>query len=254
MRRPTHRLNRRGVGLRVGSTTPITPANFGTLVAWIDPRYNITHTGDGTAVTAWTDHGPNAYAGTIIASPTYEATGWNGHPSVLFNGTDNAAAFDGVATFASGTDQPTYIVMAVQLVTVTTGDVFVGFGRSTANTIFHVLGQLSSNRYQILRRDDALTQVTAASAVNDLVTTPTRLTWEFSGTTTTVYKNGTVTGINAASLDNGATTLNRFAIGAQRGGSASFNWANVRFGPVLVYSSLTDRAGAEAWLTSEGYA
>lgn len=239
--------------LKAGGGAAPAPADFGTLVAWIDPRYDITHTGDGTAVTDWNDHGPNAYNGTIVSAPVYEATGWNGVPSVRFDGVDDFLHMDALGAVANGDDTPVYVVAAVQHVVDSSSKCFISFGNNVSNVRFHKIETLSSQRYFVLRRDNAAAQVTAASAVGELVTTRTILTWEFPGTTTTLYKNGTaVTGINGASLNNGTITINQFALAVFRGASNSA-WCNVRFGPVLVYSALTDRAGAEAWFASEGY-
>ena len=248
------RMNRRGVGsASAASASVVTPADFGTLVAWIDPRYEITHTGDSTPVTAWNDHGPNGYTGTIVNAPTYEATGWGGTmPSVLFDGIADALAMDSVAAFASGDDKPLYVVMAVQVLASTGAKCILSFGNSASSIKFTKLETLSSDRYYAQRRDDAAALVAAPSTVSDLVLTTTILTWEFSGTTTTLYKNGTVTGINASALNNGTVTLDRFALAAHRY-SIQIGFINARFGPVLAYSSLTDRAGAEAWFASEGY-
>jgi hypothetical protein len=236
------------------SGTHVHPSNFGTLVAWIDPRYNITHTGNGTPVTAWVSKDAGAYAATIAGAPTYEATGWNGQPSVVGDGVDDGAYWSStLGSFPSGLDTPFQVVFAAQVLSATSGKCFLGFGNNANNSKFCKLETLSSNRYFMLRRDDALVQKTAASAVNDLVLNRTRLSWLFTGTTASLYKDTVLTGINGTQdLDVGTLPLDRFALFMQRG-AANVGFCNVRFGPVLIYSTLTDRAGAEAWLSSQGY-
>lgn len=257
MRRGTHRSNRRGIGFGGASAPASTPASFGTLQAWIDPRYNITHTGDGTAVTDWNDHSSNAHNGVVNGAPTYEATGWNGSPSVLLDGTDDALFMDALAAIATGSDQPITVVMAVQCVTAfTTNDRLFSFGHSsTAETNrMHSIIQQTSNRYQILRRDDAALLKSDITNINAGTLNRAHLAFEFTGTLCYLFLNGVVDSlVNGGDLDVGTITLDRFALGCGRG-STNVNFASMRVGPVLVYSTLTDRAGAEAWLASEGYA
>lgn len=47
-------------------------------------------------------------------------------------------------------------------------------------------------------------------------------------------------------------TLDNFSI-AFRHGSSDADFFNARYGPVLVYSAVTDLAGAEQWLIDQGY-
>jgi hypothetical protein len=232
------------------------PTDFGTLQGWIDPRFEISHGGDATPITDWNDHSTNAHNGTVIGGPTYEALGWNGAlPSVLFDGTDDALSMDTLATFASGTDQPVYIVMALQGQTLTSVDRILSFGHSTVveTSRMHSLHWTTSNRYLVSRRDDAALQKTDVSNVNAATTNRAHITWEFNGTVSNVYINGVVDSLmSAGDLDVAAITLNRFALGCGRG-STNANFGHFRLGPILIYSNLTNRAGAEQWLTDQGY-
>lgn len=240
--------------LHGGKGPVLTPADFGTLEAWIDPRHELTESAG--AVTDWNDHSANAHAGTIIGSPAYEATGWNGQPSVQFNGSSSAAAFDGVAAAASGTDVPIFVFGAVQILTHTNSARIWTFSNSTVieSGRHHALFLQSSNRYQVSRRDDAATTVAAASDVNFADLNRHLLEDLFFGTTRTLVKDATTdTLINGVSHDNGANTLDQFTIAVGRG-SGNTNWANLRVGPILVYSgSLPDQAAIRAWYASEGY-
>lgn len=237
---------------------PGEPSDFGTLEFWIDPRYEITHSGDGTAVTAWNDHGPNSYAGTITGAPIYEATGWNSNmPSVKFDGVTDGFSFlaaTGASAFASGDDKPIYVVAAMEVLTVqTSADDFFGFFHSgtPTNNRYRKLSVISSNRFYPGSRDDSLTVSSQASGVNANTTVPRIVTWAFEGTTISLYLDGVVDPlISSFAQDVGTTTLDQFGL-AHGHGSVPQNNANVRFGPVLVYSALKDRRAAEEWIAQQ---
>jgi hypothetical protein len=235
-----------------GKAPIVTPTDFGTLVAWFDPRFELSESAG--AVTDWNDHSANAHNGTVIGAPTYEATGWNSAmPSVLFDGSDDGVHADAVATFASGSDVPLYVVCAWQVVTRAASKTLWAFGNSASNTRHHSMESVSSDRAQLLRRDDAATQVTNITSANAIDGSCQIASHLFHGTTSDLYLDGTVNANwNGAALNVGSVTLNTFSLGYRRG-SANINFGHVRFGPILIYSSLTDRAGAEQWIIDQGY-
>lgn len=239
------------------STPAATPADFGTLLAWIDPRYDITHSGDATAVTDWNDHSAAALNGVVVSAPTYHATGWNGSlPSVSFNGTSDALALDGLAASISGSDKPIYVVAAIQMGSVASGQSIFSGGQAATppHNRYRELGTITSSRYYPASRDDSLTIDADVSSVGALTTTRAHVTWAFSGTDVTLYFNGTVDSVcNLTPQNVGTITMNQFTIGARRGTSASAFATIAHLGPVFFYSSLTDRAGAEGLLTGWGY-
>lgn len=230
------------------------PADFGDLVAWFDPRYAITHSGDGSDVTAWTDV-TGAHVGSVLSAPTWRASDWNGRPVVEFDGSVDAVAFDSVAPFFSGTDVPLYVVMAFQALSVATGQVFWGLGHSSiaATSRRFDLGTSTSERYICTKRDDALTIVQLVSTVDFLKSNRALLTYAQNGTQIRLLRDGTVDpSLNGAAMDVGATTLDRFTLGCMRGSNTT-SFGHFRMGPMLVYASLSDAFAAERWLVQQGY-
>ena len=67
-----------------------TPANLPGLVAWYDGQKASSIILNGSTVSQWNDqsgHGYNAVQGTASLQPTYNATGLNGKPALVFSGT-----------------------------------------------------------------------------------------------------------------------------------------------------------------------
>ncbi len=62
-----------------------TPASLPNLLAWYKADVGVTHTGNGTAATAWADQSGNGYhLATAGSSPTYLSAGLNGKQALQF--------------------------------------------------------------------------------------------------------------------------------------------------------------------------
>src|SRR5215469_9229577 len=80
-------------GLGPSGAAPWTPASLPGLVAWYDGQNAASITLNGSTVSQWNDqsgHGYNVVQGTAANQPTYNATGLNGYPALVFNGSTNA--------------------------------------------------------------------------------------------------------------------------------------------------------------------
>lgn len=228
----------------------------GALEVYFDPRYGLTHSGDQTAVTAATEQSANAISGTIVGSPIYEATGFNGEmPCVRMDGAA-CIGFDAAAAAMSGEDKPFVLVMAVQMLSKASGKYPFHMGHSTINpsSVYRGMNVASSQRWYPSSRDDSFYVKAAVSEVNSLTTETAIVTWVFSGTEATLYINGNLDSVcNATPQDVGNITLDRLTFGAARG-SVPASYANMRLGIALVFSGASvDRVGAESWVASQGY-
>jgi hypothetical protein len=78
-------------GVRISWTVTSLPG----LVAWYDAQNTSSIVVNGSTVSQWNDqsgHGYNATQGTAANQPTYNATGLNGYPALMFNGSSQYLA------------------------------------------------------------------------------------------------------------------------------------------------------------------
>ena len=94
-----------------------TPPLISDISGWWDVSDYSSLSLSGSDVDQWSDKSGLARHLTATVPPEYEAAGWNGNPSVLFNGTDEYMIADAVAADFSGDDLPMTIIMAMQAVT-----------------------------------------------------------------------------------------------------------------------------------------
>lgn len=146
-----------------GHGTPITPTGSGgtpliwspldmgaDLLAWWDASEGVSLS--GTAVTAWVDKksGYSAAQGTGASQPTYSATGFNGAPCVISDGTDDYLEI-ATSPFPINADPVEIWAVAQTTDTISTATrilVSYGaaaatarrFGRQTGNTMFVATG------------------------------------------------------------------------------------------------------------------
>lgn len=231
----------------------VEPADFGTLAAWFDPRFEITHSGDLTAVTDWNDHSGAARDGTIVGAPTYEATGWNGKPSVSCDGTDDGIVCASLGAVFAGSDIPFYVVCAMQCTSLPGAlEKPLALGVTGSAAQVHAIEWINATNNWGLKRNDAATNKFHTGTNNSLDTSRHVISFQFTGTLGTLTEDGASVGLDNKDLDVGSITFNSFSLGFWRA-STDKEWANVRFGPVLVYSALTNEAGARQWLIDQGY-
>lgn len=204
-------------------------------------------------VSTWADASGNANNATQAggARPVFKTGIQNGMPGVLFTSASSQfLAANGLASIQSGTNPAgTVIVVAKQ----GTGaeNHYAAWGSSTDNDPFSVVGVTSANQYRWLRRNDDLSSTLSALSGAVVDTSAHVLSFRFDGSTGTVHKDGS--SVASSSIAVGATTVNRFSLGALTRATSS-GFLNGHLFEVLVYSmalSTGDRQTAERALGSK---
>lgn len=234
-----------------------TQVGSGTLIGWYEVRPDLVTLGSGTDVAVLANRvpgGANPLVQPLSGSsqrPAYEATGWNGRPSILFDGLTNYMHAHGLAASVTGTDTPFTIVLAAQLVTVGTvagyNRAVWCFGRAGNDSPlcgFTILDGTPDGAMS--RRDDANTLRQRAQA-SALTTSRATYTHKFTGThvaeRTNSVLDANLNGVAspAAEVDVGLLTLDTFSVGCAV--RATTAWlSNVRLGGMLVYAGALDDA------------
>lgn len=209
----------------------------------------VAYTGDGTSsLHIFGMQFQDSSADTTYLSTTsfQEHAGINGNRCLVFDGSNDYLLANGIATALTGTDTPfTLIAVVFQNNPSTSNTAYFSLGRNASNA-FH-RHDLLSTTCETYRRDDAATTVSAIGGAS----TATVTTWSyvFTGTNVSVYKNGSVV-INNASLNNGAATFDRFAIGAGYFAGSLVSYLNGKIAFMAVADSAIGTTDREAW---EGY-
>lgn len=155
--------------------------------------------------------------------PTYEATGWNGKKSVLFNGSNNRLT--GSSSLGSGNDVAFYGVYAVQRVATTANRTGWSFGNSGSASPFFEGFVNATPSFAWRKQDDT---AAGASRANTAANTNRNIfSLSMSGTALDTWINGSVD-LSAVALNVGVTTLDQFTLGCLRT-NTSTQFANVRF-------------------------
>lgn len=231
------------------------PADFGELITGWHPEDAVL---SGASVTSWPSRWGGSYTLSVADAPQYSATGWNAAaPAILFDGSNDAAYHDALAVGA-GDDQPWYAVLACEWVARSISATVMSSGSTVGDSPRHRLAISSADATRLRANRVADNGIT--SSVDGAAGTATNgrriYSWEYTGTAITVREDGVaLSGMSSASQDvPTATLLDRFSLGCRRYGAGSnATFANIRLGPVLLYSALTDEAGARAYLLSLGY-
>ena len=207
-------------------------------------------------VSTWTDASgqTNNATQTLTARPAFKTNVQNGRPGVLFAAASSQfMAADGLSAVQNGTDLPFTVILAIKPISLTPASIqsFCAWGNS-ASANARVLLVSDTNLYRLYRRDDAAAQVISSGAAA-YTTNAQIVTFVYSGTSISIYLNGTVT-LNAGASDNGALTINRFALGSRiDAGVASLFYDGYQL-ETLIYSaalSNADRQAAERSLGSK---
>lgn len=100
--------------LSIGSinavSSTISPRDYPTLFFWFDAADSTTITASANAISTWSDKsggGRNFTQGTVGSRPTYQASSFNGRPSVNFDGTSD------FMTYASNTSYSRFTLFLV---------------------------------------------------------------------------------------------------------------------------------------------
>lgn len=186
--------------------------------------------GSGQTVAAWltATGGTNAFCRTLYdqvgandltqttnaAQPLYVASGLGSKPAFNFDGTDDFIENGSIAAFVDGTDTPhTTLVAASSDDIVAADEAIWGFGRSTStNPIWRFFIRSGGiENFELYRRDDGGGAAATFEPGNQDAADHIH-TMIFAGTAADVWLDGTKVG-DDESLDEGAFTIDRFALG-----------------------------------------
>lgn len=230
------------------------PNSIAGSLLWVRADTGITKDG-GDLVSAWSDmtgQSNNLAQGTGGNQPLYEAAGFNGFKSILFDGSsDWMGLSDGtLCAHVTGTDKPYTIAFALQHVSITSNDVWFAFDENagTSRDVFYETAPTSLSHNRV---DDA-SGVFGGGLTANLDTSARRYVIVYSGTTTEIFKDNV--SIGSVACNAGAATFDRFTIGAQRiAGGAASSFSNIRIAEIVVYDTalgVADRASLDAYFSS----
>lgn len=226
------------------------PEDFGTLVARLDPRANLTLAGSN--VTAWVSEDASSHVATIVGTPRVE-NDWNGNPSIAFDGSSAGIYFPTIGAPFAGSDVPFYVIAAVRVFDPVLNDYIWCFTQSAASVANSGLTISTNERWCMTRNDGATNKFPTASNFSASHRDPRIMSMMFNGTQGSLYEDGDLI-IDAADLDVNSIALDSFNLGFRRSATPTAFCA-CKIGMVLVYSSLDDsgRIAAEQWIRDEGY-
>ncbi len=211
------------------------PLSIAGLVAWYRGDLGITL--NGTTVSAWADqsgNGNHLTQGVALSQPLYEAAGFGGKPSVLFDGSNDTLVGTGASLLGvQGNDLP--FTMVAAYAHLTKDGSFRSHWGWDANGVTQdqmILvdsGGIGSTFWQ---RHDDVTQLQTAFLTNaDNTPAPHVVSTVFAGTTISGWQDGALKanglGLNTASVD---VTQFRLSVG---GGGA---FSNDRWGELVIYN------------------
>lgn len=214
------------------------------LLLWADAGYGVTAP-DGE-LSNWVDRKTGTTLGFGFNGPAYlEADpDFNDNPSVEFVSADTQwVAFDSFANLLGGDDTPFTIIQVVKSTAAGSSQVWWGASKSGSSNGYVIGGQgVATDPYAaFLERDREATGESAvrnSSAASCVVGTVYIYVTIFSGTATTIYRNGTKI-VDAEANDRDTLgTLDQFTIGALRRTSIT-NYANMKLAEMLLYDSIS---------------
>jgi hypothetical protein len=235
------------------SAAPTTPLTIlGSAVKlWLRADLGITI---GTGVSAWADQSGNANdfaQGTGGSQPAFEAAGYSGLPSVLFDGVDDVLSNTTLAaTLPGGTDTPFSLYIPVQFLAATGVHSALSAGNSgVANPYLQVNYKTTGTTWNVAKRDDAGV-AKASPALGVASFNRTLLELHHDGTTSAVLA---INGVEQAAfdLDVGIATFNRLSLGALVRNTTT-QFGNVRIPEVVLCSAVSsagDRTAMRAYFT-----
>lgn len=204
-----------------------------------------------TGVSAWADQsgvsGVPWVQGTAASQPAIEVAGWaDGGKSILFDGTDDFLAADGLATYFTGDDKPFSMIMLCQVVTVATGKrLWCAHTSSLVEAYMTAVPAHATFRYSA-----GLDFVERNGGTPD--TDPHVMSWVFSGTALSLFIDG-IAVINAAAMDLDALSISKVSMGTYQVNVTGAYNGNIRVAHASLYSaalSATQREQAEAFIVA----
>ena len=227
------------------STSSFNPALYGDLQLWLDAS-DVTGTGinpaDGSVVTTWIDRSGAGGTATKVGNPTLSATGLNGRPAILLNGT--SMGYRGAIT-NSGSVVTTFAVATLNSGTPTNGRLVS-------------MADISGNDYNTLLSIVPLTRNLATQGLLTYYNDVTRSQISVPAYDIPFYATSVVDGTNNINYINGVagTTalmsatfeIRKYAVGIQPNSAGDY-WKGY-VSEVLIYNSALSSANQ---LTVERY-
>ena len=216
-------------------TSPFAPSSISGLKAWYDAGRGVTRD-SSNLVTQWNDLSGNGYHLTASGSerPTWTAhsSAYNYNAAISFDGTANIMRNDSLALEIDGTDTSCTIATVAKAATTSGTRALMGFGReASANGYFRLRSTDGTNR-DAQRTDDAgtATEYDAGTATTSYET----VIWSFSGTDINPIVNNT--SIGSGSINVGACSFDRAAVGGVRENGANAQFYSGYISEVLLYT------------------
>lgn len=183
--------------------------------------------------------------GTALYQPLFEATGWNGAPSMIFDGVSDYMASALGAQF-SGDDVPWTWIIAAQSVTLSSSYLI---SVSKAGSPQPFTGMLLGSKRVTRRGDSGPLLFLTSGAPNDTARFIDAVA--FSGTAISWYHNSVVDSIiNNSAFDTVAMSTDQLSVGCHLATGTPSNFANVRIGAVWIYAGELDAAAIAAATTA----
>ena len=232
------------------NTTVWNPSMISTAL-WLDAADASTITQSSSLVSQWNDKSGNIRHATAstTARPTYSATSFNSKPGLTFDGTANVLRADSLATIAQGNDSPWSAICVVSVPSSATFRTLFAFGTS-GTTDYFTSAFLDTSNNLILRRREQFGagdfDVSAAFSTG----TPLLYATVFSGTTSTLFQNGTQSATGATDSLTFGSNPNQFSIGALARNIVT-TFGTPTFGELIITSgalSTTNRQKLEGYL------
>lgn len=197
---------------------------------------------DGANVSAW---------GTLqsfTASsnfPTFEATGYNGKPSVKFNGTTQFLTGPAAAAIGNGNSAAFSLVIAFQEITEAVGAFFSSGRTSTTASIYRV-GRTGAVVWGSVATNDAGTTNTGfGSQTPDTNRHVISIVCTGGGAATVSQWIDDVLDVNAASFVLGQTTLNEATLGCANTNGSQSLFANIRIRKWALFNTASSTANRQ---------
>jgi len=213
------------------------PTQVSGCVAWVDCQETLTQAGTVTSIrnmvsgVDWTE---------ATNPPTYAATGLNGRPCMIGNGSSMRIMSTEAAVVAacSGSDKAVTVFLVTEEPTPDAINVLFAAASSTVNTnstLSFFTTTAGLGRWSVQRIDDAAGTVSAPRGV-DIAAGPQIVSWVIPGTTASIYVGDEEQADpNAAAFDVGATTPTRVALLCRPDLTPDL-FADAKIGALLLYS------------------
>jgi hypothetical protein len=217
------------------------PPQIGPLGLWLRARHGLTF--NGSTISAWQDYSPYARSvvqGTAGSQPSYDATGLNGGPAVIFNATKRL-----VATFTAQ-GQPYTIYSVVYTTADGTTNQYICDGQAGNSAVLQRGSALTTSRLTVyggVTLSSAQASVQAAARM----LTPTIVGGVFNSTSGVNIVNGVEVAGNVGT----AIINNSLSIGSNAGGTGGLIGGMGEFIVFLAALDATARGRLDKYLRRE---